>query len=43
MKGASNALVVVSAKQVQDPTDGKRKEEIVESSTGKIILKKVRS
>ena len=27
-------------KQVQDPADGKRKEKIVESSTGKIILKK---
>lgn len=27
-------------KQVQDPADGKRKEKIVESSTGKVILKK---
>ena len=27
-------------KQVQDPADGKRKEKIDESSTGKIILKK---
>ena len=27
-------------KQVQDPADGERKEKIVESSTGKVILKK---